>query len=50
MDADLAEKLATNGETIRKDVRKDAIRIGVGAFIAGGGLSFLITWLVQPLH
>lgn len=50
MDAELAAKLTENGAAIRKDVRKDAIRIGVGAFVAGGGLTFLITLLVHPLH
>jgi hypothetical protein len=50
VDADLATKLAENSVTIRKDVRGDAIRIGVGSFFAGGGLTLLITLLVHPLH
>ena len=39
MNADLAATLKDNGTTIRRDIRKDAIRIGVGSFIAGGGLT-----------
>lgn len=35
---------------MRKDVRKGAIKIGIGSFVAGGGLTFLITLLVHPLH
>jgi hypothetical protein len=50
MDADLATKLKENSAAIRKDVRKDAIRIGIGSFFAGGGLTLLITLLVHPLH
>ena len=50
MDADLAAKLVENSATIRKDVRKDSIRIGIGSFFAGGGLTLLITLLVHPLH
>ena len=50
MNADLAATLKDNGTTIRRDIRKDAIRIGVGSFIAGGGLTLLITLLVHPLH
>jgi DNA repair exonuclease SbcCD ATPase subunit len=47
MDAELAAKLTENSAAIRKDVRKDAIRIGVGSFVAGGGLTLLITLLVH---
>jgi predicted nucleic acid-binding Zn-ribbon protein len=50
MDAELAAKLTENGAAIRKDVRKDTIRVGVGSFVAGGGLTLLITLLVHPLH
>lgn len=50
MDAELAAKLTDNGAAIRKDIRKDSIRIGVGSFIAGGGVSLAITLLVHPLH
>jgi hypothetical protein len=48
MAAELTAKLAENSAAVRKDVRKDAIRIGIGSFIAGGGLTFLITLLVHP--
>lgn len=50
MNADLAATLKANDVAIRKDIRKDAIRIGVGSFFAGGGLTLLITLLVHPLH
>jgi hypothetical protein len=32
-----------------KDVRKYAIRIGIGSFVVGG-LTFVITLLVHPLR
>lgn len=47
---ELTAKLTENSTAVRKDVRKDAIRIGIGSFVAGGGLTFLITLLVHPLH
>lgn len=50
MNAELAAELKDNGAAIRRDIRKDAIRIGVGSFFAGGGLTLLITLLVHPLH
>jgi hypothetical protein len=50
MNADLAATLKDNDTNIRRDIRKDAIRIGVGSFIAGGGLTLLIALLVHPLH
>jgi hypothetical protein len=31
-------------------IRTDSIRIGIASFIAGGGVSFLITLLVHPMH
>jgi hypothetical protein len=46
----LDAELAANSETIRHDVRKDAIRIGIGSFVAGGGLTLLVTLLVHPLR
>ncbi len=50
LDAELATKLAENSAGIRKDVRKDALKIGLGSFVAGGGLTYLVTLLVHPLH
>jgi hypothetical protein len=31
-------------------IRRDSIKIGVASFIAGGGVSFVVTLLVHPLH
>lgn len=31
-------------------IRRDSLIIGIGSFIAGGGVSFLVTLLVHPLH
>lgn len=42
--------LDTELEGSEKRIRRDAIVIGIGSFIAGGGISFLITLLVHPLH
>jgi methyl-accepting chemotaxis protein len=42
MDAELA------GATRR--IRSDSIKIGIGSFVAGGGLTFAVTLLVHPLH
>ena len=54
LEAEIAGKLADSGKAIernvRRDVRRDSIRIGIGSFIAGGGLTYLITLLVHPLH
>ncbi len=41
VDAELAERLTDNGAAIRKDVRRDAIRIGLGSFVAGDGLTWI---------
>jgi hypothetical protein len=50
LDAELAARLATLKVAIRNDVKKDSVRLGIGSFIAGGGLTLLITLLVHPLQ
>ena len=40
----------TELEGAARRIRKDSIVIGIASFIAGGGISFLITSLVHPLH
>ena len=40
----------TQLEGTARSIRQDTIVIGIGSFIAGGGVSFLITLLVHPLH
>jgi ABC-type thiamin/hydroxymethylpyrimidine transport system permease subunit len=42
MDAELA--------TTAKGIRSDSIKIGIASFVAGGGLTLLVTLLVHPLH
>ena len=37
-------------EGAARRIRRDSIVIGIASFIAGGGVSFLITLLVHPLH
>ena len=36
-------------ETATRKIRSDSLRIGVASFVAGGGVSFLITLLVHPI-
>jgi hypothetical protein len=50
IEAEISARLREQGELIRKGVKKDSIRIGVLSFIFGGGLTFVITLLVRPLH
>jgi hypothetical protein len=33
-----------------RGIRKDSIVIGIASFVAGGGVTFLVTLLVHPLH
>jgi hypothetical protein len=33
-----------------RSIRKDSIKIGIAAFVAGGGVTFAVTLLVHPLH
>jgi hypothetical protein len=33
-----------------KRIRSDSIKIGIASFVAGGGLTLLVTLLVHPLH
>lgn len=33
-----------------KRIRRDSVVIGIFSFIAGGGLTLLITLLVHPVH
>lgn len=33
-----------------RQIRRDAIRIGIASFVAGGGLTLLVTLLVHPLR
>jgi len=49
LEADISEKLTDSGKAIERNVRRDAIRIGAASFVAGGGLTLLITLLVHPL-
>ena len=42
MDAELAG--AAHG------IRRDSIKIGIASFVAGGGVSFLVTLLVHPVR
>ena len=37
-------------ETSRKGIRRDTIVIGVGSFVAGGGLTLAVTLFVHPFH
>lgn len=57
----LADMNKAQGEAIRhlidtelegseRRIRRDAIVIGIGSFVAGGGVSFCVTLLVHPLH
>jgi methyl-accepting chemotaxis protein len=34
----------------RKGIRRDSIVIGIGSFVAGAGVSLLVTLLVHPIH
>jgi len=36
--------------TTARRIRSDSIKIGVASFVAGGGLTFVVTLLVHPLH
>jgi septal ring factor EnvC (AmiA/AmiB activator) len=36
--------------TATRNIRSDSIKIGIASFIAGGGLTLLVTLLVHPLH
>jgi hypothetical protein len=36
--------------TAAKDIRSDSIKIGVASFIAGGGLTVVVTLFVHPFH
>lgn len=36
--------------TATRRIRSDSIKIGIASFIAGGGLTLLVTLLVHPLH
>lgn len=36
--------------TSERRIRGDSIKIGIGSFVAGGGVSFLVTLLVHPLQ
>jgi len=40
----------TELEGTARRIRRDSIIIGIMSFIAGGGISFLVTLLVHPLH
>jgi HEAT repeat protein len=40
----------TELEGTARRIRRDSIVIGIASFITGGGISFLITLLVHPLH
>jgi hypothetical protein len=40
----------TELSTATRRIRSDSIKIGVGAFLAGGALTVLVTLLVHPLH
>ena len=42
MDAELA--------TTAKGIRRDSIVIGIASFVAGGGLTLLVTLFVHPFH
>ncbi len=42
--------LDTQLKTSVRRIRGDSIKIGVASFVAGGGVSFLVTLLVHPLH
>lgn len=46
----LDAELAVSASDLRKDVRRDSYRIGIASFVAGGGLTLLITLLVHPVH
>lgn len=36
--------------TATRRIRSDSIKIGIASFIAGGGLTLLVTLLVHPIH
>lgn len=36
--------------TATRSIRSDSIKIGIGSFFAGGGLTVLVTLLVHPLN
>jgi hypothetical protein len=37
-------------ETVAHKIRSDSIRISVASFVAGAGVTYLVTLLVQPIH
>jgi hypothetical protein len=37
-------------EGTARRIRRDSIIIGIASFVAGGGLTLLVTLLVHPLH
>lgn len=37
-------------KTAARGIRRDSIIIGFASFVAGGGVSFFVTWLVHPLY
>ncbi len=50
LEADISEKLADSGKAIQRNVRRDAIRIAAAGFIAGAGVTLVITLLAHPLY
>jgi len=42
MDVELANSV--------RRIRSDSIKIGVASFVAGGGVSFVVTLVVHPIH
>jgi hypothetical protein len=46
-ETEMAKRLQQNSVEIRKNVRRDTIWIALGSFIAGGGLTLVITVLVR---
>lgn len=46
----IRQMMESEPETTEKNIRKDAIKIGVVSFLAGGAVTFVVTLLVHPLH
>jgi len=42
-------ELAEAGKRIRRDSHRDSMIIGIASFVAGGGVTYLITLLVRPI-
>lgn len=37
-------------ETVARKIHSDSIRIGIASFVAGSGVTYLVTLLVHPFH